>query len=105
MYLKRPELPGQFTSKFSKLHRAVYNKWYVDELYDFLFVNPCKAFGRFCWRGFDVCVVDGVVNGVGFAVRGISSGSRYLLQTGLTQNYAAWMVVGVVVFVGYFVLR
>lgn len=105
LYMKRPELPARFTARFSKLHRWVYNKWYIDELYDFLFINPCKAFGRFCWKGLDVSIVDGVVNGFGYVTRGISSGSRYLLQTGLTQNYAAWMVVGVVVFVGYFVLR
>jgi NADH-quinone oxidoreductase subunit L len=103
MYMKRPELPAQFTAKFSKLHRWVYNKWYIDELYDYLFVNPCKAFGQFCWKGFDVPVIDGVVNGFGYVTKGISSGIRYL-QTGLTQNYAAGMVIGVVILVGYFVL-
>lgn len=104
MYLKRPELPGKFTAKFPKLHDLVYNKWYIDELYDALFVNPCKAFGRFCWRGFDVNVVDGIVNGFGYVAKGISSGLRFT-QSGLTQNYAAGMVVGVVILVGYFVLR
>ena len=104
MYIKRPELPAQFVAKFPKLHRIVFNKWYIDELYDFLFVNPCKSFGRFCWRGFDVCVVDGVVNGVGYVTKGISTGLRYI-QSGLTQNYAAGMVIGVVVLVGYFVLQ
>jgi NADH-quinone oxidoreductase subunit L len=103
MYMKRPDMPAKFTAKFSKLHRWVYNKWYIDELYDFLFVNPCKAFGHFCWRSFDVAVVDGIVNGFGFVTKGISSGLRYL-QTGLTQNYAAGMVIGVVFLVGYFVL-
>ncbi len=103
MYMKNPDLPAKFTARFSKLHRWVFNKWYIDELYDFLFVNPCKAFGHFCWKGFDVTVVDGIVNGVGYVARGIAAGLRYL-QTGLTQNYAAGMVVGVVILVGYFVL-
>jgi len=103
MYMKRPELPARFTAKFSKLHRWVFNKWYIDELYDYLFVNPCKAFGHFCWKAFDVSVVDGIVNGFGYVTKGVSSGLRYI-QSGLTQNYAAGMVIGVVILVGYFVL-
>ena len=62
--MKDTTIPAKFTSAFPALHRAVYNKWYVDELYDFLFVNPCKALGNFLWKGFDVIVVDGIVDGV-----------------------------------------
>ena len=65
MYLAKPELPGKFVSAFQGLHRAVFNKWYVDELYDALFVNATKKAGTFFWKGFDVVVVDGIVNGVG----------------------------------------
>jgi NADH-quinone oxidoreductase subunit L len=103
MYLKRPELPGKFTAAFSGLHKTVFNKWYVDELYDFLFVNPCKQLGTFLWRGFDVKVVDGVVNGCAWVVKGIGAGLRYS-QSGYLHNYAVAMVVGVVVIVGYYVL-
>ncbi|MBE0500423.1 MAG: NADH-quinone oxidoreductase subunit L [Desulfuromonadales bacterium] len=101
-YIKSPELPGKFTSKFSGLHKAVYNKWYIDELYDFLFVNPIKRCGLFFWKGFDVCIVDGVVNGVGRVTTLVSSGLRYT-QTGLTQHYAMWMVIGVVMIVGFYI--
>ena len=102
MYVKNPELPAKFTARFAGLYKAVYNKWYIDELYDFLFVNPCKRIGTFLWRGFDVKVVDGVVNGVAWVVRGIGSGLRYT-QSGYLHNYAVAMVVGVVVIVGYYV--
>ncbi len=102
MYLKKPELPGKFTASFQGLHKVVFNKWYVDELYDFLFVNPCKNIGTFLWRGFDVKVVDGVVNGCGWVVKGIGTGLRYT-QTGYLHNYAVAMVVGVVMIVGYYV--
>ena len=67
LYLVNPELPKKFTSAFPALHRAVYNKWYIDELYDFLIVNPCKSLGNFLWKGFDVLVIDGVVNEIGRA--------------------------------------
>jgi len=102
MYMKNPDAPAKFTAKFSGLHRWVFNKWYIDELYDFLFVNPCKKIGTFLWRGFDVKVVDGIVNGVAWVAKGIGSGLKYT-QSGYLHNYAVAMVIGVVVIVGYYV--
>ena len=102
MYLKRPELPGQLVAKVGGLYRAIFNKWYVDEIYDALFVNPTKKLGTFLWKGFDVVVVDGIVNGTGYIVRGFSGVLR-LTQSGLVHNYALAMVVGVIVMVAYYV--
>jgi len=104
MYMKDPSLPGKFTAKFSTLHRAVFNKWYVDEIYDALFVNTTKKLGIFCWRGFDVKVVDGIVNGVAKLVGALSSVLRYT-QSGLFQNYALTMVLGTVVMLAIFILK
>jgi len=104
MYMKDPSLPGKFTAKFSTLHRAVFNKWYVDEIYDTLFVNTTKKLGFFCWRGFDVKVVDGIVNGVAKLVGALSSVLRYT-QSGLFQNYALTMVLGTVVMLAIFILK
>ncbi len=101
-YIKQPELPGKFTAKFPKLHDLVYNKWYIDELYDVLFVNPTKQAGVFLWKGIDVRIVDGVVNGIGRVTTLVSTGLRYT-QTGLTQNYAMGMVIGVVMIVGFYI--
>jgi NADH-quinone oxidoreductase subunit L len=104
MYVANNKLPEKFTSTFPALHRAVYNKWYVDELYDFLFVNPCKAFGNFLWKGFDVLVIDGIVNGTAKVVMGLSAGLKGL-QSGYTHNYALGMALGAVVIVAVYVLR
>lgn len=104
MYVKNTELPGKFVATFPALHRAVYNKWYVDEIYDHLFVNPCKALGQFLWKGFDVLIVDGVVNGVANVVMGFSGIFRYM-QSGYIYNYAFSMVLGVVVMLGYFIFK
>jgi NADH-quinone oxidoreductase subunit L len=103
-YMKNPDLPAKFTSRFSGLHRAVFNKWYIDELYDALFVNPTKKFGTFCWKGFDLKVVDGIVNGTGKVVTAFSSALRYT-QSGLFHNYALTMVLGMVVMVAIFILQ
>jgi NADH-quinone oxidoreductase subunit L len=104
MYVKNTTLPKKFTDTFPTLHRVVYNKWYIDELYDYLFVNPCKAFGQFLWKGFDVLVIDGVVNGVASVVMGFSGVFRYM-QSGLVHNYAWSMAFGVVVMLGYYVFK
>jgi NADH-quinone oxidoreductase subunit L len=104
LYIASPGIPARFTAAFPALHRAVFNKWYIDELYDFLFVNPCKSFGMFLWKGFDVVVVDGIVNGVATVVMGFSSAIRQF-QTGYVHNYAFTMVLGTVVILAFYVFR
>ena len=104
LYVASPALPARFTSTFPALHRAVFNKWYIDELYDFLFVNPCKALGNFLWKGFDVLVVDGIVDGVAKVVMAIS-GVLKNLQSGYVHNYALSMALGVVVIVACYIFR
>jgi NADH-quinone oxidoreductase subunit L len=104
MYVKNTELPKKFVATFPALHRAVYNKWYIDELYDFIFVNPTKAAGRMLWKGFDVVVVDGIVNGVANVIMSFGGVLRYV-QSGLLYNYAWSMAFGVVVILGYYVFK
>jgi len=104
LYIVNPDIPKKITTAFPALHRAVYNKWYIDELYDFLLVNPCKALGQFLWKGFDVVVVDGLVNGVATVVMSFGGVIRYL-QTGQIYNYAWSMTFGVVVIIGYYLFK
>jgi NADH-quinone oxidoreductase subunit L len=104
MYIANTDLPKRFTTAFPALHRAVYNKWYIDELYDALFVNPCKWLGSFLWKGFDVLVVDGIVNGVGKLVMACSAALKGL-QSGYIHNYAFGMAAGVVVIVAAYLFR
>jgi NADH-quinone oxidoreductase subunit L len=104
MYIKNPELPARFTARFAGAYKVIFNKWYIDELYDFVFVNPCKKIGTFLWRGIDAKVVDGVVNGCAWVVKGVGAGLRYT-QSGYVYNYAMAMVVGVVVIVGFYVFN
>ena len=61
-------------------------------------------FSRFLWRAFDEKVIDGIVNGVAEMVRGWARELR-LAQTGLVKDYALAMLVGIVVVIGYFVLK
>jgi NADH-quinone oxidoreductase subunit L len=104
MYIWNKTLPGRFVSAFPLLYRVVFNKWYLDEIYDFLIVNPCKATARFLWKGFDVVVVDGLVNSTATVVLGAS---RLLknTQTGYVHNYALSMAIGVVVIFVIYIFR
>jgi len=104
LYIASPSIPARFTAAFPALHRAVFNKWYIDELYDFLFVNPCKAIGTFLWKGFDVVVIDGIVDGTAYVVRGFSGVLRNI-QTGYVHNYALTMALGVVVIIAFYIFH
>jgi NADH-quinone oxidoreductase subunit L len=99
-YAVRPALPDEWAARYPRAYRLLFHKYYVDEWYDALFVQPIRRFAEWCWRRFDEPVVDGSVNGIGALVRAGSSVLRYL-QTGYVMNYVLSFVVGVVVILGY----
>jgi NADH-quinone oxidoreductase subunit L len=105
IWLKRRSIAEALALRFGGLHRLLLNKYYVDELYDATVVTPIHVASREAlWRGFDVRVVDGAVNGMGAIV---SAGSSVLrrLQTGSVRAYASSMFIGVVVILGYYLWR
>ena len=83
------------------VHRLLLHKYYVDELYDRLIVQPIFALSRWCAETFDMRVIDGAVNGVATAVQGLAGRLRRY-QTGFVMNYALSMLVGVVALLGWF---
>ncbi|OOP57353.1 MAG: NADH-quinone oxidoreductase subunit L [Candidatus Brocadia carolinensis] len=94
MYIKKPDLPKKLTDRFRFIHKLLLNKYYVDEIYDALFVNPTKKISvKILWKGVDVRIIDGSVNGIARLVGGLSNVLR-LLQTGYIRNYAFYIVVG-----------
>ena len=82
-------------ARFRRLHRLLLNKYYVDEIYDAVIVQPIKRLSiRLLWRGVDAGLIDGTVNGVGLVVRGWSAVLRRL-QTGSVRAYAMSLFLGV----------
>jgi len=63
-YLKKPGLPKQLAVRFEKIYRMLVNKYWVDEIYQFLFVDSSKKFAHFLWKSVDDKVIDRIVNGV-----------------------------------------
>jgi NADH-quinone oxidoreductase subunit L len=93
-YVYAPDLPGKFASALGGLYRLVLNKYKVDEVYDALVVRPLVSGSRtVLWRGMDVEVIDGAVNGVGARARGMGAVMR-LAQSGYIRSYGAWVVFG-----------
>ena len=103
-YVKNPALPKLAAEKWKRLYKLVYNKYYVDELYEILFINSLKNLGTGLWKGFDEFVIDGTINGIAYFI-GLLSGVMRKMQTGLVQNYAFSMILGGIVLAAYYIVR
>ena len=94
-YLQSPEIPRRLAQRHQALYKFLLNKWYFDEIYDFLFVRPAMWLGRFLWKQGDGWFIDG------FGPDGVSSWvldmtSRVVrLQTGYLYHYAFAMLIGI----------
>jgi len=104
MYGRRPVRPEEIGEPRSGLHRLLLNKYYVDEIYDALFVQPSYRLFVWCARVFDLRFIDGIVNGVGEAVTAWARGLRRV-QTGFTMNYALGMLLGAIAVVAFLYAR
>ena len=127
LYIKRTDLPQMIANRLGWFYRLVYNKYYVDEIYDSLFVNRAKDLGLDL-GAFDRTVIDGAgVNGAGWLTRFISKVSRWwdtwivdgsvrlgarivwllsipvrMIQDGLVQSYMLLIVIGLIGFLAYY---
>ena len=105
IWLKRPAIADAWATRFAGVHRLLLGKYYVDELYNAVIVQPVKRVSQgLLWRGVDAGLIDGTVNGVGLVVRGWSAVLRRL-QTGSVRAYAMSFFLGVVAIVGYYLWR
>jgi NADH-quinone oxidoreductase subunit L len=105
LWLKNRQIPDRMAAQYGGLYRLLLNKYYVDEVYDATIVQPIKVVStEGLWRGFDVKVVDGAVNGAGYLVSGFSIVLR-LLQNGSVKTYAMSTFAGVVAILAYYLWR
>ncbi|MEO8050173.1 MAG: NADH-quinone oxidoreductase subunit L [Acidobacteriota bacterium] len=96
-YLIAPAIPEELARSFSTPYRWIYNKYFVDEFYDSVVVEPMVDGSRsLLWRIVDVGVIDGIVNGTGKTARNIG-GVLKRLQSGSIRSYAAWVVLGSII--------
>ncbi|WP_420337784.1 NADH-quinone oxidoreductase subunit L [Roseibium sp.] len=94
-YIRSPEMPKQLAERHSALYQFLLNKWYFDELYNFIFVRPAMWLGRVLWKKGDGTVIDGYgPNGIAARVQGVTTWV-VKLQTGYLYHYAFAMLIGV----------
>jgi NADH-quinone oxidoreductase subunit L len=99
---RRRDIAASMADRFRPVHTLLLNKYYVDEAYDVAVVRPIRAGSEeVLWRGADVRLIDGAVNGAGTIVDAASAVLRRL-QSGSVRMYAGSLVAGVVVIVGYY---
>ena len=104
-WLRNRQAATRMARSFTPIYTLLLNKYYVDEIYNALVVQPIKqASTLVLWRGADAGLIDGAVNGVGSAVRGGSAALRRL-QTGSIRAYAGSLFLGVVLILGWYLLR
>ena len=105
LWTRRRDIVDRLSQRLSPVHRLLLNKYYVDEIYDAAVVQPIKVISRNgLWRGFDVAVIDGAVNGTGAVVGGAAWMLRRM-QTGSVRAYAGSLFVGVVLILSYYLWR
>ncbi len=104
MYIKSPSTPRKLAEQHRVLYQFLLNKWYFDELYDFLFVRTAKALGNFLWKKGDVGVID-TYGPNGVAARVVNVTDRVVrLQTGYLYHYAFAMLIGIAALVTWMML-
>src|SRR5690606_1243687 len=95
MYIVNPRVPVELARRHDMLYRFLLNKWYVDELYDALLVNPAKRLGHFLWKTGDGAIIDGLgPDGLTARIADITRGV-VRVQTGYVYHYAFVMLIGI----------
>jgi len=101
-YIFRPDIPATLARDQEPLYKFLLNKWYFDEIYDFLFVRPVMRLGRLLWKGGDGFIIDGFgPDGVSARVLDVTR-NVVRLQTGYLYHYAFAMMIGVAAAITWF---
>jgi NADH-quinone oxidoreductase subunit L len=103
-YIRDTSLPRRLAETFPGAYRFLLNKWYFDEVYEFLFVRPSKFLGRFLWKKGDGAVIDGGINGLAMGIIPFFTKLAGRAQSGFVFHYAFAMVLGIVVIVTFVTL-
>jgi NADH-quinone oxidoreductase subunit L len=103
LYMVAPGIPAQIAARFRGVYLFLLNKWYFDELYDAIFVQPARRLADFFWKTGDAKIIDGMPNGAADLAVQVSRGA-VRIQTGRVANYAFAMIIGLVVFVSLFLI-
>jgi NADH-quinone oxidoreductase subunit L len=102
LYIRKPHLPAQLAAQQPALYQFLLNKWYFDEIYEFLFVNPAKWVGRFLWKRGDGSTIDGFLNGLAMGLVPRLTRFAGRVQSGYLFHYAFAMLIGISLLITWF---
>jgi NADH-quinone oxidoreductase subunit L len=94
-YIKRPDIPAAMKEKFSEVYNLLWNKYYFDEVYGFIFVKGTLGIAGILYKIGDALFIEGIVNGLAILAKNLGKVLRRL-QTGYVRGYAFLMLIGVV---------
>ncbi len=101
-YIRNPSIPAGLAKQHQPLYQFLLNKWYFDELYEFLFVRPAKRLGHFLWKRGDGWLIDGFgPDGISARVLDVTR-NMVRLQTGFLYHYAFAMMIGVAALITWY---
>ena len=103
LYVRRKDVPAKLAAKFPRLYRFLLHKWYVDELYDEIFVRPCITLSKMLWKTWDTKIIDGLGPNGAARVSQICAHYVSAFQNGRLNHYALTMLVGFFLFVSWVV--
>ncbi|WP_108815866.1 NADH-quinone oxidoreductase subunit L [Loktanella sp. Alg231-35] len=104
MYIRRPEWPAKLAEQQAPLYQFLLNKWYFDEIYDFLIVRPAFALGRILWKQGDTKTIDGGINGLAMGIVPFLTRLAGRAQSGYIFSYVFAMVIGIAVLLTWMTL-
>lgn len=102
-YIRKPHIPHALVARFPFIYKLLYNKYYVDEIYNAAFVNSTVRGSEIIYDNFDLKIIDGAVDGTGSAAN-FSGKILSYLHSGLLKDYALVFLLGAVLFLGYLLL-
>ena len=103
-YIRDPSIPRRLAAQQPILYRFLLNKWYFDEIYDVIFVNPARKLGSFLWKKGDGNVIDGTINGVAMGFIPMLTRLAARAQSGYLFHYAFAMVIGIALLITWMTL-
>lgn len=102
-YIKSPKIPEKLRTRFPRIYKLLYNKYYMDEIYNAAFVHPTVRGSEIIYDNFDLKIIDGTVNGSA-KVTDFSGKILSYFQSGLIKDYALIFLLGVIIFLGYLII-
>ena len=104
-YIKFPTWPSRLANTFQPLHSLLYNKYYFDEAYSFIFIKGSKFLGNLFWKIGDGKIIDGVLNGLALRFIPFITKMSSKAQSGFLYHYAFAMFIGLGFLLSWFVIR